>query len=336
MTFPSFKDLRVPTFWERVGEKGKRCIVINQPSTYPAKKINGVLVSGFVAIDMAKAVTPISYAEKLRAMGYQIDIDTQRAREDHHFLFKELDKTTKGREKAVDFFWENEEWDYFQVVITGTDRLHHYLWDALIDEGHPYHQQFINYYKKIDAFVKKVYDKFQKETDGDPSQGEFFMLSDHGFTLIKKEVYLNKWLEEKSYLKFDSQNPESVEQISGESKAFVLDPSRIYINLKGKYPKGFVKKSDAQGLKEEIKAKLEDLKFDGERVIKKIFERDEIYSGPFAEQGPDLVALSNPGFDLKGSVAKKEIFGRTKISGMHTWDDAFFWSAEKTNDNLNI
>ena len=336
MTFPSFKDLRVPTFWERVGEKGKRCIVINQPSTYPAKKINGVLVSGFVAIDMAKAVTPISYAEKLRAMGYQIDIDTQRAREDHHFLFKELDKTTKGREKAVDFFWENEEWDYFQVVITGTDRLHHYLWDALIDEGHPYHQQFINYYKKIDAFVKKVYDKFQKETDGDPSQGEFFMLSDHGFTLIKKEVYLNKWLEEQSYLKFDSQNPESVEQISGESKAFVLDPSRIYINLKGKYPKGFVKKSDAQGLKEEIKAKLEDLKFDGERVIKKIFERDEIYSGPFAEQGPDLVALSNPGFDLKGSVAKKEIFGRTKISGMHTWDDAFFWSAEKTNDNLNI
>src|SRR3990170_3239984 len=54
MTFPSFKDLRVPTFWERLGEKGKRCIVINQPSTYPAKKINGVLVSGFVAIDMAK------------------------------------------------------------------------------------------------------------------------------------------------------------------------------------------------------------------------------------------------------------------------------------------
>ena len=336
MTFPSFKDLRAPTFWDKLGEKGKKCIVINQPSTYPAKAINGVLVSGFVAIDLAKAVTPVSYVEKLKGIGYQIDIDTQRAREDHHFLFRELDRTTRAREKAVEFFWEKEEWDYFQVVITGTDRLHHFLWDALPDEGHPYHKQFIDYYRKIDSFIKKVYDRFEKETGGDPSQGEFFMLSDHGFTLIKKEVYLNRWLEEQGYLEFTSPEPESVEQISEKTRAFVLDPSRIYINIKGKYPKGSVDKAEAEGLKNEIKARLEGLKFEGEKIIEKVFLRDEVYSGPFVGQGPDLVVLSKPGFDLKGSVAKKEVFGKTKLAGMHTWDDAFFWSREKPKDDLNI
>ena len=30
-----------------------------------------------------------------------------------------------------------------------------------------------------------------------------------------------------------------------------------------------------------------------------------------------------PGFDLKGSVKQREIFGRTPgLQGMHTWDDA--------------
>ena len=336
MSFPSFKDLKTGTFWDKLAKKGKRCIVINQPSTYPARPINGVLISGFVAIDINKAVVPLTYKEKLQSMGYQIDIDTQRAREDYHFLFKELDKTTKGREKAVDFLWDKEDWDYFQVVITGTDRLHHFLWDALLEEGHPYHQNFLDYYKKIDNFVKRIFDRFEEETKRDNSQGEFFMLSDHGFTLIKKEVYLNRWLEEQGYLAFSSPNPESIADITDRTKAFALDPSRIYFNLKGKYPNGSVDKSEAQLLKEDIRTKLEGLTLDGEKVIKKVFSKEEIYSGPYTEQGPDIVVLSNPGFDLKGSVSKKEVFGKTKLAGMHTYDDAFFYSLEKPKDDLCI
>jgi predicted AlkP superfamily phosphohydrolase/phosphomutase len=52
--------------------------------------------------------------------------------------------------------------------------------------------------------------------------------------------------------------------------------------------------------------------------------------------GPDLIVLSNHGFDMKGSVKKKEIFGKTDLEGMHTWDDAFFFSYKKEKENLNI
>ena len=57
--FPNFLELRCPTFWDRLAELGKKCIIINQPSTYPARKINGILISGFVALDLAKAVYPL-------------------------------------------------------------------------------------------------------------------------------------------------------------------------------------------------------------------------------------------------------------------------------------
>jgi len=50
--FPGFSSLKVPTLWDRLGEGGKRSVVVNQPSTYPAREIPGVLVSGFVAIDI--------------------------------------------------------------------------------------------------------------------------------------------------------------------------------------------------------------------------------------------------------------------------------------------
>jgi hypothetical protein len=40
---------------------------------------------------------------------------------------------------------------------------------------------------------------------------------------------------------------------------------------------------------------------------------------------------------MKGSIKKKEIFGRTPgLQGMHTWDDAFFLSKNDFGDNLRI
>jgi predicted AlkP superfamily phosphohydrolase/phosphomutase len=58
LRFPNFLDVKTDTFWDKLGEMKKMSVVINQPSTYPARKINGILISGFVAIEMAKAVSP--------------------------------------------------------------------------------------------------------------------------------------------------------------------------------------------------------------------------------------------------------------------------------------
>ncbi|MCI4445431.1 MAG: alkaline phosphatase family protein [Candidatus Aminicenantes bacterium] len=332
LRIPNFLDLKAETIWDTLGSRGLKSIVINQPSTYPARRINGVIVSGFVAIDLSRSVYPQSYFSALEQMGYQIDVDTSRVVDNLNFLWQELSKTMASHQKALNYFWE-QEWDLFEFVITGTDRLHHFLWPAYQDKSHPHHQAFLDFYQQIDRIIGKILNSFKKM---EQSEDQFFLLSDHGFTGIVQEVYLNAWLEQQGYLIFNTPTPKSLEDISPKTIAFALDPNRIYLNLKNKFPRGIVERKDKKALKEEISQKLLQLEYNGQKVIRRVFNAEEIYKGKYVSQGPDLIVLSTPGFDLKGSIKKKEIFGRSYLQGMHTWDDAFFWSAEDYGPDLTI
>ncbi|MBN1223268.1 MAG: alkaline phosphatase family protein [Candidatus Aminicenantes bacterium] len=332
LRFPNFLDVKKDTFWDVLGRKNKMSVVINQPSTYPARKIRGILISGFVAIELAKAVYPPVLKEDLERMGYQIDIDTLKSREDHDFLWKDLAATLAGRQKAFDIFWTTD-WDYFEMVVTGTDRLQHFLWDAYEDDSHAFHVHFFDYYRKLDLFIAKIVEAFIETTGG--VQG-LYLLSDHGFTGIKQEVYLNVWLEKEGFLSFESSSPKELREIAPSSKIFAMDPNRIYLNLKSKYPKGSVSESDKQAIKQEITDRIKGLNNNGEKVVREVFDTEAVYSGPHVADGPDLIVLSEYGYDMKGSVKKKETFGRSNLQGMHTWDDAFFWSAKPEGQDLSI
>jgi len=327
MYFPNFLSLRKKTVFDELGHIGKKSVVINLPSTYPARQIPGVLVSGFVAIDLKKAVYPFSLAPELQTMGYSIDVDTRRGREDHDYLLQDLDATLKSRQNLANLLWGRENWDLFMVVITGTDRINHFMWDAFADSDHARHADFIEYYEKVDSFIGSMYKKFINLPGFSEGINHFMMLSDHGFTKIRSEVYLNQWLQENGFLSFNQDPPASLEDIAPESRAFALDPSRIYINAKDRYPGGSVGKDDVEKVKNEIRRGLEELTFeDGSPVLRKILDRDEVFHGPFTRQGPDLVLLSHHGFDLKGRINSKSTFGLSGLTGMHTQDDAFFFS----------
>ena len=332
LRFPNFLDVKTETIWDRLGQKNKKSIIINQPSTYPARRINGILISGFVAIELSKAVFPHKLKQTLENIRYEIDIDTFKAREDPDILWQGLDKTLKGRRRAFETLWR-EDWDYFECVITGTDRLHHFQWEAFENEHHVYHQKFLDYYNQVDQFVYTIISSFRKLAGSDAG---LYLLSDHGFTGIEQEVYLNVWLENEGYLGFNPDQPNSLADISSDTAAFAMDPNRIYLHLEDKFPYGCVTKAEKDSLKLEIKHKLENLELQGKKIVQKVFDTEEIYSGPYVSSGPDLIVLSNPGFDMKGSVKKKQIFDRSQLQGMHTWEDAFFWAENHKGDDLAI
>lgn len=326
--FPNYTYLKSPTLWDDLANLGKKTIAINVPSTYPARQINGLLISGFVAIDLSKAVFPINYLPTLKKMDYRIDIDTRRAAKDYDFLFNDLNATLLSRERAAELFWEEIDWDLFILVITGTDRLMHFLWNAYENKEHQYHHSFLEYFQSVDDIIGRFVNRFL-ELDGSINVDKnFFMLSDHGFTAIKSEVFLNTWLKENGYLNFQSEKPETLMDIGPKSYAFALDPSRIYLNLSGKYPMGEIRKTEYDSLRYEFKEGLESLKSDSQdRVIKKVYFKEELYNGAYTDIAPDLVALSYHGYDLKGKVGSDNIFSRSNLEGMHTQDDAFFYSS---------
>jgi len=132
------------------------------------------------------------------------------------------------------------DWDLFIIVITGTDRLMHFLWEAFENEAHAYHAAFLDYLHDVDRFVGRVYERFLTLDGAGDGKNEFYMLSDHGFTKIETEVNLNRWLQIHGYLKFQNDQPKTIMDIGPGSSAFAMDPSRIYINKLEHHAKVYV------------------------------------------------------------------------------------------------
>jgi predicted AlkP superfamily phosphohydrolase/phosphomutase len=323
LRFPMFPDLKCETIWDRLGRSGLRSIVVNQPSTYPAREIPGVLISGFVAIDIDKALYPRRYLASLARARYRVDIDTDKCRDDPERLFAGLGFLLGCRKAILEELWEKEEWNLVEIVITGTDRLHHFAWDAWENPSHEHHENFVNYYRQVDDFIGWVHAKFAGESEDD----NFFMLSDHGFCGTRHEVNVNTILEEHGFLSFDGNGDKELGAISGKARAFALDPARVYVHRAGRYPNGRVPEADVAAIKRDLTALFESIESDGGPVVRRVFDGAQEYFGRHKAQGPDLMLIPRNGYDLKGRVGAREIVGERRLQGMHTWDDAFFFSA---------
>ena len=322
MSFPSFRDVRVETIWDRLGAHKMRSVVINQPATYPARPMHGALISGFVAVHLDKSVFPSKYLRDLRAMDYEIDLDAQEVRDDPPALFRKLHDLLRIREQAMAHLWDAENWNLMEVIVTGTDRLHHFMMDAYADANHPHHEDFLDYYRAVDRFIGSTCERFTAAAG--ENADNVFILSDHGFCQTHKEGYMNSVLAGHGYLKFTKDGADSLEDISEHATAFCLDPARIYIHRRGRYPRGSVAESDVPRLKAELTQLFLGLEDDGVPVIQHVFDADDVYSGTEKANGPDLLLVPHNGYDLKGRIGAPAAVGERRLQGMHTWDDAFF------------
>jgi predicted AlkP superfamily phosphohydrolase/phosphomutase len=318
---PTSRDMAGKTLWEILSQAGKRVIVINVPVTFPPREVNGILISGFLCPTIDKISHPREVAGVLKEMGYRIDVDAWQARRDLDRFLEDLHLTLDKRVEAMFHFLEGEKWDFFQLHIMETDRLNHFLY-GLWEEGNPqYAPEFIKYYQKIDDFLGRI----GAWLDGDT---RFIVLSDHGFCGMKKEVYLNHWLQREGWLKFQGEAPKSVKDIHQDTKVYSLIPGRIYVNLAGRESSGSVGFPDEyERVREEVGEALLGMSDpeSGERIIEKVIKREDLYHGPHYNEAPDLVAIPRNGYDLKGNLDKKELTYKGPLVGMHTYDDAFLY-----------
>jgi len=59
------------------------------------------------------------------------------------------------------------------------------------------------------------------------------------------------------------------------------------------------------------------------KVIKAVYTKEEIYSGRYLDQGPDLLLLGTPGFNLRANLKVESVTGKPIFTGKHTHDSAF-------------
>jgi len=178
--FPNFNTLKTPTFWEKFNKKS---ILINIPSTYPVKEMNGVHISGFVSIELVKSVYPKSLIPKLKEMDYRLDVDSSKAHSSMELFLEDIEKTLNALISTYRYLWENYTWEIFMLVFTTTDRLLHFLWVAQ-EKNHKYYNEFIRHFQEIDRIIGEIANRIDKDD-------VIIILSDHGFGNLEKHFNIN-------------------------------------------------------------------------------------------------------------------------------------------------
>ncbi len=311
------KDLKSQTLWEYLSEKKKKVFVMNVPLTYPPRKVNGKLVSGFLCSNLIKGTYPKEFASELYKLGYKIDAESSLALENLEKFLKDINETFESKKKVMSHYL-NKNYHFMMFHFMATDRINHFMMGNYLD-GDKYADKFISFYKKIDRMVGLL----KKNLD---ENDKLLIISDHGFTRLEQEVQLNRWLMEEGYL----EEVKEFSNITRETKAYSLIPGRIYINLEGRERNGSVSKKEYNSLRDELIEKLSNLRdpMSGREIVDKVFKREDIYSGPYEENAPDLLVHPKNGYDLKSKFGKVEFISKGLRNGMHTYDDAFVYSSE--------
>ncbi|MBA4356992.1 MAG: alkaline phosphatase family protein [Humidesulfovibrio sp.] len=319
----SFRDVRGPTIFQRLGERGLVSRVLNLPNMAPAAPLRGMLVAGFVADGLESAVYPPFLLGPLKAAGYRVEPDTTRGAAEPEYLLGQLRQSLAARRAALDLLWPDLAWDLFVCVLTETDRLFHFLFPAVERPEHPLHAACLAFLAEWDALLGEVLARY----DALPGPKRLLVLADHGFCALEQEVDLNRVLVEAGHLRLGrpARDEWDAAVITDDSRAFALDPGRIYLHRQGLHRRGRVAETEAPALTRDLRALLLGLTFQGRRVMNRVLDGPELYQGRAAEDAPDLVCVPEPGFDLKAKFDRAHVFGLHGRFGMHRPEDAFFY-----------
>ena len=215
--------------------------------------------------------------------------------ERERMFFDAIEKTNRGAVVCV-----------FDI----TDRLQHMFWRYLVKD-HPanlgretlkHRDEIKKLYQKMDELVGRVLESVSDDT-------LVMVLSDHGFKSFQRGVNLNSWLHQNGYLTVHD-GPAGAEWFQGvdwsRTQAYAVGLGGIYLNLAGRESQGIVAPGDeAREVKEGIIEGLEALR-DGNResqVVRRVHDTAEVYRGPYAAEGPDLITGFCPGYRSSWSSA---------------------------------
>ena len=197
-------------------------------------------------------------------------------------------------------------WDLLIGVIESTDRVQHMMW-RFLDKEHPMYDeaQAAKYgtaiervFRRADQLVGEV-----RERLGDDVP--IIVLSDHGFHSFRYAVNLNTWLVQEGYLAVKGERTEMKgmnEMFLGtgqfwenidwsKSKAYALGLGQVFINVKGREGQGIVNPGEEyRQVVDDLSARLLTLTDPntGERIVRNVYKRDDIYTGKYLADAPDL------------------------------------------------
>jgi predicted AlkP superfamily phosphohydrolase/phosphomutase len=207
---------------------------------------------------------------------------------------------------------DQQDWDLMVGVIESTDRVQHMMW-RLIDPKHPLYDARLaaefgdsieRVYKRADDFVGEVVRRAGPDVP-------VLIVSDHGFHSWRKAVNLDTWLVQNGYMVMKGQSADKklADLFGGgtfwenvdwsRTRAYAMGIGQIYFNLRGRESQGIVSPgAEATALADELSKKLLTMTDpdDGTPIIRSVYKRDDIYTGPYLGNAAELQVGMNEGY----------------------------------------
>ena len=318
LTFNSTFEIREKTIWDILSEKRFRVGSISLPMTYPPKRVNGFIISGF---ETPNTDADFTYPKDLkreilrRWPDYSYRSDWQRRALGGNAVFdrnmRYIERSFVQGCELTEYCGDRYGWDVLMVLFKLVDNLQHKAWrylDPKTRGQHPYRTERCEQcFVALDAALKRLSayaERFGATT---------IIMSDHGHGSLEGKAQPNLLLHNWGYLSLRSgvtrartrgayllerlmgkKNGRFVE--NGIERELAVDWSQtqacvmhagiygfLYLNLAGRQPTGIVPPDRYDALRDEIRDRLLAARVrnaDGEEIpiFPEVHRTEELYN----------------------------------------------------------
>jgi predicted AlkP superfamily phosphohydrolase/phosphomutase len=318
-------DFETAELWDYLNEAGYSTGVVNMPTMYPPRKVDGPIVSGGPdAVDgeyrsIEGGYTSPAELEAFLEEEFDYAVHPEPMISSNEERGEEVDAILELLELRFEValrLLEDEQLDFVHVTLFYLNVLQHFFWND---------EPTLRAWKIVDSYLDRI-DQLEDTN--------LIVMSDHGCAPTDVEFFINEWLAENGYLTkertiedyltkigLNRENalsvakrlglvdvlseivPERIQQLVPQSAGIKRERKLEKIVLSetaalasGQGPVYINPAFDVESIREEIIEELRQVTdSNGEPLFEAVHRSEEVYSGSKVDIGPEIVIESRPG-----------------------------------------
>lgn len=353
----TYHSIKARTIFDDVTAADKTSLLVNVPLTFPTPAMKGKVVAGGVLPAARSYTYPTELQGELDANApFPINgMSWTTFRNRPEAFLEECAEITAKRQRSFEYLLDTTDWDLGVLVYVSTDRIQHCLMEYICPlhpsyeelKDTPVAKQTRAIYQQLDEGLGRL---LQRTTD----QDLVIFMSDHGHQPCTRACTMDRVLQDLGFLEFGrgsftfnlirwgpgrriARRLYDIFKLHGrisipaspiewsKTRAYtsvVSTGEGVSVNLKGREPGGTVEPRDFEKVREEVAQALSEFRDPdtGAAPISKIYYKEEVLSGRFFDEAPDLLLVPAPLYSLthaKGTVEEADwLSGDHRLEGV--------------------